>query len=183
LNDPLRVDWIPFAAVPRLRDALGALGMTFLPGKQGSGWMGNHRRNLQTDAVALSDIYRADVLLLLVEDHELASYQVVDIEQVMAAHGIEVIRHPIADMEIPDDRVGYAEVLRDLTMRIQEGSRVVVACRGGLGRTGTAVACMLVDAGLSPTEAIRLTRATRANTIERGGQEEFVNSWRASSHG
>ena len=46
-----------------------------------------------------------------------------------------------------------------------------------LGRTGTAVACLLVDAGLSAKEAIALTRATRRETIERGIQVAMVEGW------
>jgi protein-tyrosine phosphatase len=53
----------------------------------------------------------------------------------------------------------------------------VVACLSGLGRTGTAVACLLVDAGLSAKEAIALTRATRRETIERGIQVAMVEGW------
>ncbi len=67
-----------------------------------------------------------------------------------------------------DDRLGD---------EVRNGRSVVVACRGGLGRTGTAVACVLVDAGLSAARAIVVTRAARPNTIERGSQLRWVSSW------
>ena len=53
----------------------------------------------------------------------------------------------------------------------------MIACFGGFGRTGTAVACLLQDAGLTPDEAITLTRETRPGTIERQIQVEFVQDW------
>ena len=61
--------------------------------------------------------------------------------------------------------------------RIRGGERIVVACRGGLGRTGTAVACLLVDGGVPPDEAIARVRAARPGTVERRIQEDFVRSW------
>ena len=56
----------------------------------------------------------------------------------------------------------------------------MVACRGGLGRTGTAVACLLVDGGVAPAEAIARVRAARPGTVERRVQEEFVRDWSAA---
>ena len=49
---------------------------------------------------------------------------------------------------------------------IEAGETVVIACFGGFGRTGTAVSCLLIDAGLTADEAIALTRETRPGTIE-----------------
>ena len=61
--------------------------------------------------------------------------------------------------------------------RSGQGETVVIACFGGFGRTGTAVACLLQDAGLTADEAITLTRETRPGTIERPIQVEFVQDW------
>ena len=65
----------------------------------------------------------------------------------------------------------------DVLARIRAGQTVAVACRGGLGRTGTAVGCLLVMAGLAPEAAIKLTRDSREGTIETDGQEDFVRGW------
>lgn len=45
--------------------------MTFLPGKKADGIFGRHDRTLATDAQALRDEWGIDLLVLLVEDHEL----------------------------------------------------------------------------------------------------------------
>ncbi len=101
----------------------------------------------------------------------------------LEAEGIEVLRHPIVDMSIPDDLDEYQATLAKVTARLRESRAVAVACRGGLGRTGTTVACILVDAGLDADAAIALTRATRRNTIERGCQVELVEGWARISTG
>jgi protein-tyrosine phosphatase len=60
--------------------------------------------------------------------------------------------------------------------------RVAVACMGGVGRTGTVVACALVRRGLSPAAAIRRVRELRHPTaVETVEQERFVDAYARSS--
>ncbi len=175
-TNPLRIDHVDLAPVAGLAGAPGGLAMTFLPGKQRDGWTGPWWRDLDTDAARLRED-GTDALLLLVEDHELVDARVPDIVERLAAAGVETIRHPVVDMDVPSDPDAYRHTLTDVLARIRRGERIVVACRGGLGRTGTAVACVLVQTGMSPREAIRLTRTTRPGTIERATQEAFVACW------
>jgi ADP-ribosylglycohydrolase len=175
-TNPMRVNWVSMDTVPRFRDLPGRLGMTFLPGKQRDGWSGRHWRTLGTDLRQLRE-HGADVLFLLVEDVDLEMARVVDIEGACAGAGIELVRHAVVDMDIPSDGERYRVDLDRLIEDLRAGRDVAVACRGGLGRTGTAVACLLVDGGLDPDDAITLTRASRKHTIERHGQEQFVREW------
>lgn len=180
-TDPIRVDWVDVGAVPGLRGvaaAGGKLGMTFLPGTQREGSSGHHQpRALDADAAALRAAHGVDTFLLLVEDHELEAAGVPDIAEVMAAAGIHLVRFPIVDMGATPDRDGLRAVLDDLLARLTAGETVVVACRGGMGRTGTIVGCLLRDVGVNGQAAIDLTRASRKHTIENRAQERFVLDW------
>lgn len=177
-SHPLRLDHVDLSDVPGLAAGGGTLGMTFLPGKRRDGWTGPWWRDLDEDGDALRSTHGADALLLLVEDHELASCGVPDIaERLQRDHGVHVLRHPIEDMHFPTDTSPFRAVLSDVLARIEAGQTVAVACRGGLGRTGTAAACLLVMAGLTPNDAIALTRRSRHGTIERDTQEAFVRAW------
>lgn len=175
-TDPLRIDAVDLSQIPGLADAPGGLAMTFLPGKQGDGWTGLWWRDPDADARRLRE-NAADALLLLVEDHELIEARAPDVVDRLAAAGVETIRHPVVDMDVPADRDAYRATLADVIARIRASETVVVACRGGLGRTGTAVACLLVQVGMSPRDAIDLTRRSRPKTIERATQERFVKGW------
>jgi len=174
---PIRVDWVDLARVPGMASWPGRLGMTFLPGKRYVGWTGDHWRDLEADARRLREHWRIDALLLLVEDHELEMTGVPDIVEAMERQGVEVLRHPVRDMDVPDDPIAYRATLDRVLQRLRGGQSVVVACRGGLGRTGTAVGCLLREGGLSGPDAVRLTREARRNTIERGTQVALVESW------
>jgi ADP-ribosyl-[dinitrogen reductase] hydrolase len=177
---PIRVDWVDLSRVPRMASWPGRLGMTFLPGKRYVGWTGDHWRDLEADARRLREHWEVNALLLLVEDHELDMTGVRDIVETMERHGIEVLRHPVRDLDVPADPVTYRAALDRVRQRVRAGQSVAVACRGGLGRTGTAVGCLLRDGGLSGPDAVRLTREARRNTIERDTQVAFVESWEPS---
>lgn len=169
-SNPIRVSWIdhPFS---------GRLGMTFLPGKKVDRISGRHDRALETDAQALRDAWDIDLLVLLVEDHELSRFGVPNIEQVMADAGIDVLRLPIPDGGIPANVDQARDLVRAILARLAAGDNVAIACRGGLGRTGTIAACTLIAAGLRPGEAVDAVRAARHGTIETDEQERFVSSF------
>jgi protein-tyrosine phosphatase len=60
----------------------------------------------------------------------------------------------------------------------RERGNVAVACMGGVGRTGTVVACALVAAGWSAAEAIGEVRRLRHPTaVETPAQEAFVEAF------
>jgi Protein-tyrosine phosphatase len=62
------------------------------------------------------------------------------------------------DFWIPLDGDDAWDALREANRRVLAGERVEVACRGGVGRTGTALAALAVLDGLSPGEAVRWVR-------------------------
>ncbi|SFB28766.1 Protein-tyrosine phosphatase [Amycolatopsis marina] len=79
------------------------------------------------------------------------------------------------DFLLPRDRKDAVQGIYDLYERARAGERVEVACHGGVGRTGTVMACLAVLAGLSPEEAITWTRSTyQPKAIETPWQRRWV---------
>lgn len=62
------------------------------------------------------------------------------------------------DFWVPLDRDDALEALLEASARARSGERVEVACRGGVGRTGTALAALAVLDGLTPTAAVTWVR-------------------------
>ncbi|HEV7722893.1 MAG TPA: protein-tyrosine phosphatase family protein [Iamia sp.] len=78
------------------------------------------------------------------------------------------------DFRLPRDRDDAGAALRDAFDRAATG-RVEVACGGGTGRTGTALACLAVLAGTPPEQAVVFVRAGyRPRAVETPAQRRFV---------
>lgn len=82
------------------------------------------------------------------------------------------IRWP--DFRLPADRDAAREVLREARERAAD-ERVEVACGGGRGRTGTALACLAVLDGVPAEEAVLWARERyHPRAVETPWQRRFV---------
>ena len=63
------------------------------------------------------------------------------------------------DFGVPLDAEDALDALREVAARARAGERVEVACRGGVGRTGTALATLAVLDGLTADAAVDWVRA------------------------
>ncbi|MFI6474905.1 protein-tyrosine phosphatase family protein [Streptomyces sp. NPDC050516] len=78
------------------------------------------------------------------------------------------------DFWLPTDRPAFAQALRALLARAEK-ERVEVACGGGFGRTGTALACLAVLDGVSNADAVAYVREHYSHrAVETPWQRRFV---------
>jgi ADP-ribosyl-[dinitrogen reductase] hydrolase len=68
--------------------------------------------------------------------------------------GVQYTRKPISDHGVPRDSSQMAEIVAALGAALDAGRRVYLHCRAGIGRTGTVVACHLIESGMTPDEAL-----------------------------
>ena len=118
-----------------------------------------------------------DVLLLLVEDRELRRCRVTGIGEVLAAHGVELVRFPIRDPLLPATAWRSGRPSRRLLERVRDGESLAIACRGGLDRSGLAAACLLREAGLDADEAIDRVQRARGGTLTLPEMQAYVRRW------
>ena len=171
-SNPLRIAEIMVGT------AGGRIGITFAPGKQQlDGLTAAHQRDLEADLDVIA-AWNAAAVVTLVEPHELDSLGI-------AALGAEVRRRhmqwhhwPIQDYGVPDETFEAAWPARSVMLRslLACGGRVLVHCKGGLGRAGTISARLLVEGSMAPGDAIRAVRAVRPRAIETGPQEVWVRA-------
>jgi protein-tyrosine phosphatase len=172
-TEPIQVDFLPDDEV----GTPGRLGMTFAPGMWAGSVRGRWERDLATDMRELEEEHEADVLVSLMEDHEYRGYQISDLLERDSIGNIEILRFAIADMGVPREAQSeqFEAFVQDVVQRLEQGQNVVVHCRGGLGRTGTLAACVLIALGRHTSdEAIDAVRAARKGTVQTREQEDFV---------
>lgn len=79
------------------------------------------------------------------------------------------------DFRVPRDPAAAAASIRAAFERARSGELVEVACGGGVGRTGTVIACMSILAGHPAEDAVRWTRENyRPRAVETPGQKRWV---------
>ena len=82
------------------------------------------------------------------------------------------------DLRLPADPVSLREELVAAWTR-SATERVEVACGGGTGRTGTALACLAVLDGVPAEQAVAFVRAHhRRGAVETSAQRRFVRRFR-----
>jgi len=94
----------------------------------------------------------------------------------LARYGLEEVRLPVADFTPPSPAqmdCGIAAI----TDALAAGRCVAVHCAGGRGRTGTLLACYLVQQGLDATAAIARVREVRPGSVETRTQVAAVEAY------
>ncbi|GAA3367569.1 protein-tyrosine phosphatase family protein [Streptomyces sannanensis] len=82
------------------------------------------------------------------------------------------------DFWLPSDRTATGNALREAWARA-EAERVEIACAGGRGRTGTALACLAVLDGVPNREAVAYVREHYASSaVETPWQRRFVSRFK-----
>jgi ADP-ribosyl-[dinitrogen reductase] hydrolase len=151
----------------------GSLGLTLCPGKKDGSrsWC----RDLGEDLRVIR-AWNATTVVTLIKDHEFQMLGIEALGQEVRDLGMDWIHLPIVDVSIPDRRFedSWALIGPKLHARLDAGERVLIHCRGGLGRTGLVAALILVERGCDPYLAIRRVRAVRPHAIETPAQEQYV---------
>lgn len=164
-NRGLRVDRVATPEVP------GRLGITICPGRRDKG------RSLDEDVRSLLAGGTTRFVSFVTED-ELDWAGVPELLPAMRAAGLRAEAFAIPDQRTPTQREAEP-LVASLAASLAAGESVVLACMGGLGRSGMIAACVLRALGLSADDAIaRIREARGPRAIETTLQEAFVSEYR-----
>lgn len=175
-SSPLLIAEVPVPPAP------GCLGLTICPGKKdpSRGW----DRDLHADIDVIRK-WGAVAVLTLIEDHEFSLLCVEGLGDAVRAAGMVWHHLPIVDVSVPDRRFEQAwmDIRATLHQQLDAGQRILIHCRGGLGRSGLVAGTMLAERGVPSLTAIDLVRKSRPGAIETFEQERYVRDVQASCRG
>lgn len=174
---PLRIDSVQLPYVN------GIIGMTFCPGKKGASlFSGTWGRDLAKDFATLCD-WGTNALVTLIEGHEFGILGVPDFGEKVENVPFKWFHLPIIDASVPDCRFeqSWRHTGNEIRGILASGGKVVLHCRGGLGRTGLLAARLLVEFGVEPDEAIKQVRKARPGAIETSEQEKHIHNYKAKN--
>ena len=120
--------------------------------------------------------WRADLVLCLLTTDDLQVRGASALPSWLSDQSIAWLQLPIPDLEAPDENFDmvWAKQAPEILARLRRGQNVFVHCIAGLGRSGTIVARLLIDAGSGPDEAMAAARRARPGAIETEEQEAYL---------
>ena len=173
-TDPIEIAEI------RHPDHPGVIGVTICPGKKApSTFGGTWDRDLTQDLELIQSRFGPKSIITLMPTYELVESGVPGLGQAVSDLGMGWHHLAIDDMEAPTEvfEVAWKEALPKLLEIVKNGDNVLVHCRGGLGRSGTVAAMLLIELGMAHKEAVATVRSARPGAIETYEQETYVRRY------
>jgi protein-tyrosine phosphatase len=87
-------------------------------------------------------------------------------------NGIDFIRYPIKDRNVPKDLNSYLNLITEIDKRLDKGEKIIIHCRMGIGRTGITAASVLTKNGWEQNEVFK--RLSEIRTLEIPDTQEQI---------
>lgn len=99
-------------------------------------------------------------LVILAEDREIRDLAPA-YDRLLSSGGLafSVMRLPIRDFDVPESFSGFRLAAYRIAKALERGERIVMHCRGGIGRTGLVAEAVLIELCVPPDEATSLVAA------------------------
>ncbi|NCP15264.1 MAG: hypothetical protein GW858_14075 [Sphingomonadales bacterium] len=154
----------------------GSIGLTLCPGKwQPLAESGTWERDMVADVQAIR-AWGAQAVVTLIEAEEAEELRVSGLGDEVRRQHMAWFHVPIRDVSVPgaDFERAWKTAGARLRAILRDGFKVLVHCKGGLGRAGTVTARLMIELGMEPDRAIQAVRLARPGAIETREQEAYV---------
>ena len=145
----------------------GSLWLSAMPGRFGS-WREFERQAKASRLAMVVCLTPRDEIEELSPDYAAAVLR--------GGTGYEWMHLPVPNFGVPPEAKRFREAIERIANRVRAGGAVLLHCAAGMGRTGSAAACVLKALGVSTNEALERVRAAGSNpqNAEQSGFVEWI---------
>jgi len=119
-----------------------------------------------------------DIIVSLLTPEEAEAAGLAQEHSLCNRHKIGFLSYPIPDMGVAENIADFKKIILSTLKFLQLGKSVMVHCYGGLGRSGTFVACLLKQFFATSNELISFISTKRdAKIPETKSQFEFIDNF------
>lgn len=156
----MRIYWI---------DNLESGNLGLMPRPKGNDWLYDELRKLKLSGT--------DILVSLLENSEIDELDLQEESTICDKLSIEFISFPIKDRSVPVNNKAFMTLIQQLNNELDKGSRIVIHCRMGIGRTGMLAAGILMQQGYDVNSAFELLSKVRTISVpDTKEQAEWVQN-------
>ena len=169
-SHPIKVDWFSYPAIT------GKIGITLCPGKrQPMSWSGGWNRDLETDIGAITKM-GTNTVISLIDGNEMKDLNVPNLGEVVTKHEMDWIHLPLMDTTVPSDDFirAFVEMVPFIAAGLESEDKIVIHCKGGLGRAATIASMILGLYGEAAKDSIDKIRKKRSSSCINPAQERFL---------
>lgn len=148
----------------------GQARIAIVPRPRGGDWLEDELRAIRAAGV--------DVLVSMLTLAEQSELGLLHEARLCEVAGIRFRSFPVEDRETPESAVYFREFVAELRGDRAAGMTVASHCRASIGRASVVLACLLVDEGLSASEAfLKLSVARGAKVPDTYEQVRWVEQY------
>jgi protein-tyrosine phosphatase len=127
--------------------------LALMPRPRGGDWLDDEVAGWRRESI--------DVVVSLLESHEVRELQLQKQAAACEQNGIEFLSFPIVDRGVPASHAGLVPLVTSLHSHLLQGHAVAIHCRAGIGRTGLVAGCLLHLLGTPGQEIFPLLSRSR----------------------
>jgi protein-tyrosine phosphatase len=119
-----------------------------------------------------------NVIVSLLERHEVDELELQQEQTFCRAADIEFVSFPIPDRSVPASSTETEQLVRRISAIVVEGKSVAIHCRAGIGRSSLIAACVLVRHGYDANSAFdAIARARGVGVPDTEAQRAWVSKF------
>jgi len=173
---PLKIVTVSVPPLP------GAIGLCACPGMKEFSTLDLYDDRIDNDLQCISN-WGAKIIVTLLELREITQLGVAGLPGSILARNIHWLHLPMGNNSLPseDFEEKWNSARGMLLDSLQQGERILIHCKEGIGRSALIAARLLIEAGIDADRAISAVRKARPGSFMLYSQEKYCHSLAAAA--